>query len=473
MKLEAEPSRRSILQTLAIGAGVAPALAPLGRAFLPKAHAAEGGAPRRIIFFENPNGLPGGIDHTRSWYFTPGATFADGVFGFVLQPLERHRAHMTVMQNLEPYSAPVGKGTSSHRNANIQMYTGCQEADSQGRYYGRSRNASIDWHLAQTLGKRLTPKFPMLMTGIQCPGQTHTYTENGDWVPNHNMNPYDLYAKLFGDLVVPGGTTSTPAAPDKRLLARLAARKSALDHVKNDLAAFSRRLSPEDRARAEIQLDAIRTLEQRLGAGVAMPGTSAAACRKPVLEPQGLDWKFPNSRNVPALGKMMNEIVVAALACDQTRIVSMMNWGGDDHHSTCNFDPVNTPQGWHSLSHLDPSKEKYRVAKMWLSGVLAELVDKLKAIPEAGGTMLDNTLILMAQDHGLDHGHHTLQLCALGGKNLGVNVSSYIKCGDPGQGKGWKLSRLLVSLLNAMGSPEEKWGVLDTGKGGLEGFLRA
>jgi len=177
----------------------------------------------------------------------------------------------------------------------------------------------------------------------------------------------------------------------------------------------------------------------------------------------------------------MNDIVVSALSCGLTNLAGMEIYGGGDHQSTCNFAPVNTVkgpgapysgQGWHALSHGDGDEGGvyFRAAKVWVSTMVADLADKLKAIPEGDGTMLDNTLILMYQEYGCGHEHFGYQLATIGGKNMGVKVGRYLKCGDIGTGKGMKSTRFLVSLLNLMGVPAEKWGPLDTGSGPLPSF---
>ncbi len=84
--------------------------------------------------------------------------------------------------------------------------------------------------------------------------------------------------------------------------------------------------------------------------------------------------------------------------------------------------------------------------------------------------MLDNTLVVVGQEHGWDHNEWALQWVTIGGKNLGVKVGNYIKCGEPREGAGLEHNRFLVSLLNVMGLPEETWGEMDPGRGPLVGF---
>ncbi len=456
-------SRRSVLTTLAIGAGALPLLPRLGRHLLSNAHAAETGAPRRIILFENPNGLPAGNGIPDSWFFKRGAddTIASGTLGYVLQPLARHAADMVVIQNLEQKNRPI-KDTSAHNNYSIQLYTGSAEGEGPDRpSWGKARNASIDFHMSEKIGKVVTPQFPFLGVGVQ-PDQSHLHDYAGTQVRGSiQADPYVLFAKLFSNLVT--GNTG----PDPALLKRLADRKSVLDYVAKDIAPFRARLGAEDRARADVQLDAIRTLEQRLSA--AANGTTAPACSAPILPP-GIVSKSHISVDVPQLFSMMTDIVATAFACDLSRVCQWLNWGRDDHDTTCQFEPVNTVQGWHSLSHLDPDIESYKRAKVWMGGNVAALADKLKSIPEAGGTMLDNTLIVMASEHGQDHAGWPMQFCTIGGKNLGVKTGRYIKAGEPRPGMGIEHNRLLVSLLNAMGLPDETWGIQDSGRGPLDGF---
>jgi hypothetical protein len=462
--------RRSLLRTLAVGAGAFPTLAPLGRAFLPRAHAAASGAPRRVIFFANPNGYSNSSTQTyESWLIKPGATWEASTFGEVLKPLERHKKNVVVVQGLESKMSPAFKEqTSAHRNADIMLYTGTEEGPKMGRYYGMSKNASIDYYLAEKLGKQVTPRFPFIMPGLQSTAETHTYTTTGDalW---HNDNPVDLYQKLFADLVIGGGPS---AAPDPAVAARLARKQSILDGLKSDVTAFCKTLGKADRERADCQLAAIRTLESRL---VAPTGAPARGCAKPTAPAATIKWKFPDSSMGAECMAAMSDLMVAALACDLTRVVTFGLYGGDHHLSTCGFAPISSPRwGWHALSHNDPGDgfTLFRKAKAWATEQVAVLADKLAAIPEAGGSMLDNTLIVMAQEHGWGHEFNGIPWVTVGGKNLGVKVGQFIKVGEPRRGMGTEVNRMLVATLNAMGLPDETYGAeLGGRKGPLPGYL--
>jgi hypothetical protein len=109
---------------------------------------------------------------------------------------------------------------------------------------------------------------------------------------------------------------------------------------------------------------------------------------------------------------------------------------------------------------------------MFVSGMLAELVEKLRAIPEGNGSMLDNTVVFMVAEMGYNHEVNGLPEVLIGGKNLGIKTGQYIRTGEAQSGKGMPINRLLVSLLKAMGVPGDSWGIQDPGKGPVPGLFR-
>lgn len=457
-------SRRSLLRTLAVGAGAIPMLNPLGRSFLSKAHASSTGAPRRVIFYTNPNGLPS-LRESATWYSAPGSTPTTFTLGSSLKPLEKYRDQLVVLQNLEMKGlADFKGGTGAHQNGVIMSLTGSQENENMGRYWGASRNASIDWRIAQEIGTKVTPGWPMIGMGIQASDATPTWKNDGNRV-SHNNNPYDLYAKIFGTLT--GGT----GAVDPALMKRLAMRKSVLDGVAKQLGQFSKGLGAEDRARCEAQTEVIRRLEKRL---VTTPD-GGGACTKPGPIPVGLEWRFQQSQNVPELCEVFSDMTVAAMACDLTRVATIVNYDFENHDTTCNFAPVNRPKlGPHSLSHDDGGSftdGSYLAFKTFLIQKLVRLCDKLSQIPEAGGTMLDNTVIYVFGETHLGHGYDSMQVLTVGGKNLGIRTGQSLQMGKTGVGNGTDHNRLLVSLLQCMGIPADAHGVLDSGKGTISSYM--
>jgi hypothetical protein len=136
-----------------------------------------------------------------------------------------------------------------------------------------------------------------------------------------------------------------------------------------------------------------------------------------------------------------------------------------------NFPPINNASvEWHGASH---GAGGFLAAQRWVFELAAGLADRLKAIPEGAGTMLDNTLIVMASEIGRGHDMHNLTMWSLGGKNMGIKVGQRLKFGQhPNFGGGQSHNPWLVSMMNAMGVPGDTYG--DTteiaGRGPLPGY---
>jgi hypothetical protein len=460
-------SRRSLLRTLAVGAGAMPALAPLGRAFLPNAHAASTGAPRRIVFIDIPNGVPetaGGFDDD---WVKASTSPTDFKMGTMMQPLARHRSELVVIDGIE-LKRPQQQA-DAHNTGMVQLLTG-KYPPGDGRL-GKSSNQSVDQYMADKLGKLVTPSWPFVSMSVGTRGASHSYSPALVMVPA-NESPYDLYAKMFANLVTTGA--ATPAGPDPKLLARLARRKSVLDVVAADLKDFRARLPAEDRARADAQLSALRTLEDRLGAGLT---TGGATCSKPA-QTAGVDLK--SDASFPAIARMHMGVIASAFACDLTRIALLQLRYKDFQVGTLPFAPINQPYSLHGLSHNQGNDAfaGFRTAKTFFFSLAAELIDALKAVPEAGGTMLDNTIVFIGSEISRGHANVRMPMVTVGGKNMGIaggRLLTVVQGRSDVFGKGVSHTRLLVSFLNAMGLPDETFGEGDdlgvpTGKGPLEGY---
>jgi hypothetical protein len=450
--------RRGLLKTLAVGAGALPLAAPLGRGFLPRAHAAPGGMAR-IVFIDIPNGVPENAGGYAD-YAAPGASETDFRFGVLTASLEKLKQDVVVMDHMEMRNS-VGNKLNTHAMGHAQMLTGY----AQGEYQkGQPKPMSVDQVIATRVGRMVTPKFPSLVLSVQTDGSTPSYGATGSRMPV-NQDPYDVYKKVFGDLTT-GGSGMTDAA----LLERLARRKSVLDNVAQDLAAFRTRLSAEDRKRADAQLDSVRAMEARLSANA----TAGASCKAPTQMP-GLNVR--SDRVFPDLCRMQLDLVANAFACDLTRVVTIGFRNEDYQVYQCNFDPVNVPtQNFHGLSHNNTKDDfaSFKKAKALVFSIVAEFAQKLKAIPEGTGSMLDNTIIFVGTEIGRGHTISGLHFLTIGGKNLGVRGGRYLR--QPGTNRepstGTPHNRLLVSFLNAMGIPDQTFNEgPTTGSGPLPGYL--
>jgi hypothetical protein len=100
--------------------------------------------------------------------------------------------------------------------------------------------------------------------------------------------------------------------------------------------------------------------------------------------------------------------------------------------------------------------------------VVDTIVSRLKSVPEDGGSMFDNTLLLYFPDNGETHHSNGAEwpFIALAGSNCRLNIAGkYIRLPGYGQEGHKTLGNWYTTILNAYGNPIEHYGDLDTGLG--------
>jgi hypothetical protein len=245
-------------------------------------------------------------------------------------------------------------------------------------------------------------------------------------------------------------------------------RKSVIDYVRAELNALAPRLGADERRKVEAHLEIVRQTEKALETGTSASAT--AACRVPDGTAPG---DVRGDANIPMLGKWQSDILLAALACDLTRVGTIEHgraganhrliWLGDDYASDKNIKGDGTV-GIHGLAHNEGNQAARQMlarCHQWYASQVAYIVSRLKAIPEGGGTMADNTLVVWMNEMGT--GNHSL-------KNtpwvLVGSAGGYLKTGKVLSFPGQPHNRLLVNICNAMGLPDRTFGDPDYGAAG-------
>ena len=103
----------------------------------------------------------------------------------------------------------------------------------------------------------------------------------------------------------------------------------------------------------------------------------------------------------------------------------------------------------------------------WYAEQFAGLLDRLAAIPEGEGTVLDNTLVVWGSEigRGWDHTFTDVPF-VLGGGAAGAWPTGRVL-----DVPGIEHNRLLVSVCRAMGVEVDQFGGTDPGRGGLAGLI--
>ena len=404
------------------------ALGALGASQLvPRLSMAADPPPKRLIVVFTPNG-------TIYDAWAPTGTETNFTVGQILSPLTPFKDRVVVLDGIDVKSARNGPGDDhmrgmGHMLTGTELLTGTTQGGS-GQPGGFAGGISIDQRIANEVGT--TTRFKSLEFGV--------YVRNSDvWSrmiyagSNQPLPPMEdpvkAYARLFA------GRELDNAA----LALLLKRRQSVLDHATATLDGLGQKVDSADRARVQAHAEAVRQIEKQILA-------QSAACVQPT--PSGtIDTSKPE--NYEATGKVMMDMLVAALACDQTRIASLQF---SRSVSNMNFPSLGISDGHHDLSHLgdtDPNaKTKLIAINNHYAKQFAYLLGKLDAVKETNGSLLDNSLVVWVNElaKGNVHSHSPLPVVLAGKCGGALRTGRYLKLASQ-----QTHNNLLVSIANAMG----------------------
>ncbi|MFT3925733.1 MAG: DUF1552 domain-containing protein [Myxococcales bacterium] len=397
-------------------------------------------APTRLLLVHVPEGMWSGAARPAA-----GST----QLGPILEALQPHQANLSVLNNLDMQSRDYGPGGDGHHRGVVHMFTGTEQVDENN-----AGGPSVDQKIAQSIGGGLP--FASLQFAVRIVyGDTNSrpiWSGPGKVVPAM-QSPWEAYKRIFGNFTPPG---SSPAPTPK-----LDLRRSALDYALADSAALRNKLGARDRELLDSYQASLRDIEQRL---MTTQAQMPASCALPQLG-AAVDEKA--EANYPAIGRLQMDLIVAAFQCGLTRVASLQ-WGNSNDQCTYSFLGVNTlgHDMAHNNNNCDPDHSKKLKVYRWYSEQAAYLLSKLKSIPEDGGTMLDNTLILWASEFSDSNGHSADKLMWL----LMGNAGGFFKTGKVLDCGGRSVNDVHVSLCNALGLQTSSFGNPAYCKGALPGL---
>jgi hypothetical protein len=431
------------------GAGVAlglpflESLAP--RSLIRRAHAAGADVPLRLVTFYVPNGID--MDD-----FVPAATGPNFPASPILQPifdlmLEQNVLVLSGLDN-EP-AKPDGAGDHA---AGTAAFLTCRtvnksETDIQN-------GISMDQVYANALGDATS--VPSLQLGIDggasggnCDsGYSCAYSRNISWADAMTPLPKLTSPQVAFDIMFGG---YDPAATAEEIQRRRTYRLSVLDYVEADALALQSKLGKTDQTKLEQYLDGVRDLELRI-----MNETDG-----PVCETGSYSYTF---QDFPGHVKVMLDLIVLALSCDTTRVVSFMLGNGGSGRS---FDFLGIPGAHHDISHhgSDPTlMDQLRTIDTWEVAQYAYLLDRMRAVTEGDSNMLENSIVYFGSEieDGNSHSHYNMPI-VLGGSACGKLINGQHLNVDNG-----RVSELYVTMLQALNVNASSFG--DDGNGPLLGI---
>ncbi len=458
-------SRRTVLR----GAGKVAVCLPLLEAMAcdppkpkspgkPGATTSRSGAPKRLICFFIPNGtIP------PEWFPDAGGSETDFTLKPLLAPLAPYRDKLLVLSGIDNQVYLKGI-VDNHNEGMSSLLTGTAAGDLllpvEERTVYQSNGISLDQHVADAIGGSNV----MRSLPIGYEWYNWLYDKNRNQI-QHNGSPQQLFTALFGD----------PNIDPEALNKLVARRKSILDEVGSDYEALLPKVSGADRIKLEEHLEAIRALEMGLG--------NTTSCKPEMpMYPAGYPQPQEDPQGIPLWCEHMTDLMALALACDATRVGTFFirhGGGGQSFFPWLGMDIIpeepNLPTTeHHAMSHSWPTQpypyENLVKIHTWFSEQLAMLAGKLDAHDELGGSVLDNSVILVCSENA--EGSHTktnMPFLLLGGAGGHFRTGRHLQFG------GVPHNRLLLSIAGAfgLGGPDgslDHFGDPDFGGGPLPGL---
>jgi len=399
-----------------------PALASIGfRPFASAAQKVKATPSKRAVFL----GIGFGVTK-ETWYPDLKDTGAGYKLTEGLAPLARHKKDFTVVQGCSnQYSNEAHWGSTF-------WLTGANRYSVPGQNMANS--ISVDQVIAQNLGR--DTRFASMQLDSSDgsasghgPGLSLSWDQRGKPVSGFK-DPLQVFHKLF-------------SADDLPLAQRQAAinqKRSVLDAVLTEAKRVQRGLSKNDNDKLDEYFQGIRDIETRLGKDedwLEVPKAKA-----PIEEPS------PGLKGKEEI-EMMYDLIVAALQTDSTRVMSYRLPGQELLKS------LDISLSAHNISHYSPGErmEASKTRDKVHAGLLAGLIDKLKATKEADGSSLfDHTALAFGSNissiHYLDN---CPTILTGGGANLKLGQHLALPKDTP-------LCNVWLTMLQGLGIQTERHG---------------
>lgn len=436
-------SRRTLLR----GAGAAVGLPWLEA----MASTTPGGRPPvRMAALYMPNGV-----NVSAWM--PKGSGREWELSQSLAPLAPVKRRVTVLSNLWNQGS---KGGDGHYVKEAAILTCSTIKKTPGADIGNG--VSVDQVAAQRTGDR-TP-LPSLELGVTpvaigvdaVVGYTRIYGSHIAWANSttplaREINPRSVWERLFRAST---GSMASTAKTDRLLL----------DRVLGDANRLRTQVGTADRLRLDEYLSVMRGMEQR----VERSTSAARQSWKPrvPMNPKIVPAEKPADHGEHV--RLMMDMIATAFETDTTRIATFMFGNAVSNVSFRFLEGVSA--GHHDCSHHSNEEDKlrqYEIITRWHISQYSYLLQRLDSMKEGEGTVLDNSMVLFASalSDGNKHDPHRLPIVLGGGGGGRIDSGQHLEYSvdDP-------LANLYVSMLDAFGTPVERFG---DSTGPLSGLLKS
>lgn len=460
-------SRRRFLQAMGLGAA---AIGSSGISFGSSVVRAGGTPPpTRVVFFITPHGTV--WNHWKMPVAGDAGAFAEraitglgsGDWPEILAPLAPYQDDLLVIEGLsrttvqleeyENTTVSSGNCNNRHHVAQAHLLT-CVRALQRSGSTSIGGGESIDQYIG-----RMTTGAGRWASRVYGASHQHPYNfiAAGEEAPRV-ADPRTAFSDILGLYVPP-----TMGTPSRDELIR-AGRGSVLDLVADEYDLVAPRLGRDDRLKLERHRDLLRDLELTFSGG-----PSGVAC-DPTFSASG-DYANDFAR-----------VTALALSCDLTRVVTYVTQGIDSAglglpadtsiHQDYAHNSVPPPHDGGGVYTVEA--EAGMVAyNVHYANQFASFVRELAATPDgAGESLLDHTAVVWLSE--LATGTHEIldtPIVVAGGASGAFRTGRYVRYpmnqriaqaySGSGAAIGPSTSQLYVSLMNALGLPDDHYGITD------------
>ncbi len=431
-------SRRRMFQLLA-SAGVA---SPLGTMFGRNAAAAPSDV--KALFVYVPDGVIPELWH-------PTGTGSNLVLPSMSEPLAPVVDDLVFVRGLDMYA-----GGTTHEGGVAKVLTG-------------DSDISLDVFLGEEVGGETAHRSVQLGVGTTFQGggdKMISYVSGSPISPDDD--PINAFDRLFAGLGQ-GGGDGGPTLEQLRA-------GSVLDSALDDVERLQSVLGAAEREKLDVHLDALREVEQRV------TGEITASCKEVVWNEEG--YANSDADNYPTtyhredqfetVGKLQVDQLTLALACGVTR-VGTLTWS--HAVSPTRIPSTGASRANHDASHYgaDINGEiaaDFIAHRRWFMEQFVYLIERMRSIPDAGGSLLDNSIVFLCTEinDGNLHDHNDMPFLLAGGASGQLATGRSLDYRGEAGGENEAHTKLLVSIANMMGVDIETFGYDGKGPGGLAGL---
>jgi hypothetical protein len=303
---------------------------------------------------------------------------------------------------------------------------------------------TIDVTVAKKIGNNT--RFPSVtVSSTGDPRDTYSY-ESASSINSAEGSPLALYQTMFGS------DYQDPNAKEFKPSSKILLRQSILSTINEDAKKLMRDVGAEDRARIDQYFTGLRELENQLDRQLQKPEPREAcvAATAPKELKTGVDYQLVAERH-----KLFTDLLVLAVACDQTRVFNMTYSKSfasttkpgyeKPHHTASHEEPVDAKLGYQPMV----SWFLRRSFESW-----AYFVDAFSKVKEGDGTLLDNMLIYASTDQSFAkiHSIEGMPMFTAGRAGRKIKTGLHI------DGGGTPGSRLGYTVMKSLGVDINSWG---------------